>query len=91
MGADNLRQFHRWERWRDIARLLPMAIYIRPGSARFAPASQAAVALARYRVDESDAPLLADMEPPAWVFLHGLMSSLSSSLIRAGRRQNSEA
>jgi nicotinate-nucleotide adenylyltransferase len=86
MGADNLSQFHRWERWREIARLMPMAVYVRPGSLRRAPASMAATALARYRIDESDAPRLADLDPPAWVYLHGLMSPLSSSLIRSERQ-----
>jgi len=83
MGADNMVGFHRWERWRDIARLLPMAVYVRPGSSRLAPASRAATALSRYRIDESEAATLADRKPPAWVYLHGLMSSLSSSAIRA--------
>ncbi|WP_280136842.1 nicotinate-nucleotide adenylyltransferase [Devosia geojensis] len=87
MGADNMVGFHRWERWRDIARLLPMAVYVRPGSSRLAPASRAATALARYRIDESEAATLADRRPPAWVYLHGLMSSLSSTAIRA--RDNS--
>src|SRR3546814_11669287 len=31
MGADNLAQFHRWRNWRDIARLLPIAVFARPG------------------------------------------------------------
>ena len=82
MGADNLTQFHRWERWREIAALMPMAIYVRPGSIRRAPTSPAALALSRYRVDESDAAILADLAPPAWVYLHGMMSPLSSSLLR---------
>ena len=86
MGADNLSQFHRWERWQDVARLMPMAVYVRPGSLRRAPASMAATALARYRIDESDATRLADLDPPAWVYLHGLMSPLSSSLIRNGQQ-----
>src|SRR3546814_8707040 len=41
MGADNLAQFHRWRNWRDIARLLPIAVVARPGydrDARFAVA-----------------------------------------------------
>ncbi|HVX81210.1 MAG TPA: nicotinate-nucleotide adenylyltransferase [Devosiaceae bacterium] len=90
MGADNLSQFHQWERWREIARLMPMAVYVRPGSTRLAPVSPAAVALAPYRVDERDAPLLAAMRPPAWVYLHGLMSSLSSSRIRLERQRKSK-
>ncbi len=31
MGADNLLQFHHWKRWRDIARLMPIAVIARPG------------------------------------------------------------
>ncbi|AJP73341.1 nicotinate-nucleotide adenylyltransferase [Sphingomonas hengshuiensis] len=41
MGADNLAQFHRWERWRDIARQVPIAVIARPGydgNARASPA-----------------------------------------------------
>lgn len=82
MGADNLAGFHRWERWRAIARLVPIAVYVRPGSSRRAPFSRAATALAGYRIEESDAPHLADMAPPAWVYLHGIMSEISSTALR---------
>lgn len=90
MGADNLAQLGRWERWRDIAGMMPMAIYVRPGSNQRAPISQAAVALARYRIDEADAGRLADLDPPAWVYLHGLMSPLSSSRLRREARLTPE-
>lgn len=83
MGADNLAGFHRWEHWRKIAEMVPIAVYVRPGSTRRAVHSPAATALARYRIDESDAALLADMKAPAWVYLNGIMSGLSSSAIRA--------
>jgi nicotinate-nucleotide adenylyltransferase len=91
MGADNLAQFHQWERWTEIAMLMPMAIYVRPGSTQRAPVSPAATALARYRIDEADAPLLADLRPPAWVYLHGLMSSLSSTRLRQEQRLKAKA
>ncbi len=87
MGADNLVDFQRWERWRDIAAMVPMAVYVRPGSSRRAPVSMAASYLARWRVDEDDAPRLASLRAPAWVYLHGRQSTLSSSAIRAGRQQ----
>ncbi|MCB1544067.1 MAG: nicotinate-nucleotide adenylyltransferase, partial [Rhodoblastus sp.] len=32
MGADNLKQFSRWQRWDDIAALAPIAAIDRPGS-----------------------------------------------------------
>ncbi|MCL4158009.1 UNVERIFIED_CONTAM: hypothetical protein GTU68_017269, partial [Idotea baltica] len=31
MGADNLAQFHRWQGWREIAQLMPIAVIDRPG------------------------------------------------------------
>jgi nicotinate-nucleotide adenylyltransferase len=67
--------------------MVPMAIYVRPGSSRRAPVSQAATALSRWRLDEDDAALLANAPPPAWVYLHGRQSTLSSSAIRARRQQ----
>ncbi len=91
MGADSFVSFHRWEHWRRIARLMPLAIYVRPGSSRRAPFSKAAVALARYRLDEKDAAILASATPPAWVYLNGLMSSLSSRSIRRSQKSASGA
>lgn len=82
MGADSLASFHRWDSFRDIAALVPIAVIDRPGYTLAAPASPAARTLARYRVDESEAGLLAGMRPPAWVFLHGPRSSLSSTALR---------
>jgi nicotinate-nucleotide adenylyltransferase len=82
MGADNLAQFHRWERWREIAEVMPIAIIERPGDEDAPLSAPAAHALARFRVDESDAPLLLSMRPPAWVYLHGLKSPLSSTNLR---------
>ena len=32
MGSDNLEQFARWRRWREIARIIPIAVVRRPGS-----------------------------------------------------------
>ena len=32
MGSDNLEQFARWRRWRDIAARIPIAVVRRPGS-----------------------------------------------------------
>ncbi|MCS6758103.1 MAG: nicotinate-nucleotide adenylyltransferase [Candidatus Devosia euplotis] len=83
MGADNLVNFSRWERWQDIAAMVPLAVYVRPGSGRRAPVSMAASALTRWRIDEDDATRLASLPAPAWVYLHGRQSQLSSSAIRA--------
>jgi nicotinate-nucleotide adenylyltransferase len=82
MGADNLRSFYRWQNWRGIANLLPMAVVDRMGSSLYASSGRAAQALARYRLPERLAGRLSGRRPPAWVFLHGLKSPLSSTAIR---------
>ncbi len=82
MGADNLAQFHRWKDWRRIASEIPFAVIDRPPQTLRALAAPAALALARYRLPERDATALARRPPPAWVFLRGMKSNLSSTGLR---------
>jgi nicotinate-nucleotide adenylyltransferase len=82
MGADNFLQFDRWKRWRDIAKLVPIAVVDRPGSTLTALHGRAAEALARYRLDENASACLATTAPPAFVFLHGPRSPMSSTAVR---------
>jgi len=82
MGADNLAQFHRWKGWREIASQVPMAVIDRPPDSFRALASPAARTLASVRIPESEAATLATRPPPAWVFLTGLKSSMSSTGLR---------
>ena len=87
MGADNLRSFHRWQRWRGIANLLPIVVVDRLGPSLYAAASPAGQALWHARIPESAAESLPNRKPPAWAFLHGLKSPLSSTALRALRRE----
>lgn len=84
MGSDNLMHFHRWRGWRAIAATMPIAVIDRPGSTHRAVRTQASAVLDRWRLDESDARLLPTQTPPAWIFLHGPRSHLSSTALRAG-------
>jgi len=86
MGADNLRSFHRWQNWRGIAELVPIAVVDRLGPSLYATASVAAQALGHRRVPESEARSLLSRCTPAWVLLHGLKSPLSSTALRAERQ-----
>jgi nicotinate-nucleotide adenylyltransferase len=88
MGADNLRSFHRWQKWRGIAAMVPMAVVDRLGPSLYAGASAAGQALARARIPEAAARSLPDRKPPAWVYLHGLKSPLSSTALRAARHKS---
>lgn len=85
MGADNLAQFHRWQHWRAIAGLCPIAVVDRPGLSLRSLAGRAAVSLKARRIAERDAMTLSRRRPPAWAFLHGLKSPLSSTALRANR------
>jgi nicotinate-nucleotide adenylyltransferase len=85
MGADNLRSFHRWQRWRGIARLVPIAVIDRLGPSLYATASAAGQAFASARIPEWAARTLPERRPPAWIYLHGLKSPLSSTALRAAR------
>lgn len=82
MGSDNLAGFHRWQEWRAIAKMMPLAIIDRPGSTNRAVRSRAGIALSRHRYDETDGPLLAHAPTPAWLFVHGRRSFLSSTGLR---------
>jgi nicotinate-nucleotide adenylyltransferase len=82
MGADNLRNFHRWQKWQGIAASVPIAVVDRLGASSYAASGMAAQALARWRVPEAAARSLARRRPPAWVYLHGLKSPLSSTALR---------
>jgi nicotinate-nucleotide adenylyltransferase len=87
MGADNLRSFHRWQKWSDIADIVPIAVVDRAGPSLYATAGSAGQALARFRIREETAKSLPGRRPPAWVFLHGLKSPLSSTALRALRKR----
>ena len=89
MGADNLRDFHRWQRWRKIVMTFPIAVIDRPGSTLSFLSSVVAKTFDYARIDEGDAPLLARMRAPAWTFIHGPRSLLSSTALRqTAKRQD---
>ncbi|MEM1377453.1 MAG: nicotinate-nucleotide adenylyltransferase [Pseudomonadota bacterium] len=82
MGADNLASFHKWQNWRTIASTFPIAVIDRPGSTLAYLSSVMAKTFYYARVDENDAPLLPHFEAPAWTFIHGPRSPLSSTELR---------
>ena len=85
MGADCLAQFHRWHRWRHVFQTTPIAVVDRPGWRLAANASPAAQTFASQRLPEAMAPLLTRRTPPAWTFLTGPLSPLSSTRLRSAR------
>lgn len=82
MGADNLATFHRWQRWRGIADLMPIAVIDRPRATLRAVHSKAAHYLAARRVPDHRALRLATRAPPAFIFLYGPRADISSTELR---------
>ncbi|MBM7068713.1 nicotinate-nucleotide adenylyltransferase [Actibacterium sp. 188UL27-1] len=83
MGADNLAQFHRWDRWQSIIQTVPLGVIARPDQRLSARMSKAAERYAAFRLPAQSAPLLARSRAPAWCFVNVPMVDISSSAIRA--------
>jgi nicotinate-nucleotide adenylyltransferase len=81
MGADNLVQFHRWDRWQDILRAVPVAVLARPGAGVQARLSRAAQVFRQVRLARGES--IEGRAPPVWAFINLPMSDASSSAIRA--------
>lgn len=81
MGADNLAQFHRWQRWRHILSRVPVAVLARPGQGVSGLCSPAARAYATARLDRPE--WIARARPPAWGFVTLPLNAASSTEIRA--------
>ena len=81
MGADNLVQFHRWARWRDILARVPVAVMARPGAGL---AARLSVTARTYRAHQVAQPeRLLGRALPAWCFVNMPLNATSSSVIRA--------
>jgi nicotinate-nucleotide adenylyltransferase len=89
MGADSLASFHRWQKWQEIVRGVPIAVIDRPGATLAFLSAKMAKRFADARIDEDDSQMLASLKPPAWTFIHGPRSSLSSTALRRTARRRS--
>lgn len=82
MGADNLSQFPRWRGWMGIVRTVPFAVLPRPTYNHRALAGHAAQRLRVARLVGREAPAIAGMRPPAWVFLPAPQDPSSATAMR---------
>jgi nicotinate-nucleotide adenylyltransferase len=85
MGADNLADIARWERWPQIFQSMPVAVLARPTYSLKALVAKAARRFGRFRLPERAARTLKERRPPAWVFVVGRLSPLSATAIRRAR------
>lgn len=82
MGADNLTQIARWERWTRIFHILPVAVFARPGYHK-SVVGVAARRFARDRLAMDRAQALVRGRPPVWVFFHTQLNPQSGTAIRS--------
>jgi len=83
MGADNLAEFHKWDRWQDIMHMLPVGVMARPNQQLAANCSPAARIFRESRLSAQSSNALPFKEAPSWSLLTGPMDDESSSKIRA--------
>lgn len=81
MGSDNLETFHRWRNWEALARRIPIAVVMRPGTTLAPLSARAAKFFAARKV--RTARRLADATPPALVILDARRNPASATEIRA--------
>lgn len=86
MGADNLVSFHHWRGWTEIMRLVPVAVVARPGYVLAGGLAAAAKRFSSARQPASRAGRLAEMKPPAWVYLTAPLKFISSTALRRQAR-----
>jgi nicotinate-nucleotide adenylyltransferase len=82
MGADNLGQFHKWDRWREIVASVPIGVLARPGNVVAGGLSPTARCFARYRLPARQAAALPKRTAPCWCLVTGPTVDISSSEIR---------
>jgi nicotinate-nucleotide adenylyltransferase len=81
MGSDNLATFHLWRDWQGLARCIPIAVVMRPGTTLAPLKAKAAWHFARAR--RRGERTLAQARPPAFAILDARRSPASATEIRA--------
>ncbi len=82
MGADNLKNFHAWRQWREIARQMPIAVITRPGYNGDAMTSPAMAWFARFVRPRSQSFFWTQWSTPALVILRFRPDPRSATAIR---------
>lgn len=86
MGADNLAQISRWDRWQSIFQAVPIAVFDRPAYSLSALNAKAAQRFARQRVAAERAGGMASSRPPVWSFIRCRLHPASATQIRRSRQ-----
>lgn len=83
MGADTVAEFHRWKDWREIAKLVPIAVLPRAGYDAKAQAASAMGWLSGFVRPDGQAMDWTEWSPPAILFLRLPTNPTSATSLRA--------
>ena len=83
MGADNLADFHKWEKWNWIMENIPVGVMARHGEQLKAGLSRAAFRYRNSRLSNIAASRLPHSKAPVWTLIGGPMYQESSTEIRS--------
>ena len=83
MGSDTVPNFHQWRRWREIARIVPIAVIPRPGYDSAAHAARAMGWLRRFVRPSSQARQWTEWSAPAILMLRLPPDPTSATRLRA--------
>lgn len=85
MGADNLVQFPKWHKWREILGATPIAIFNREGFKDKALTGEVVTEFSAYKIE--NLAKLATSIPPAWAFMDIETPKISATQIRAKEKR----
>ena len=83
MGADNLLQITRWQRWRAIFRSVDVAVFRRPSYDVGVLRGKAAQRFSRQRLDPAKAKRVGRGKKPVWILFNNRLNPLSATQLRA--------
>lgn len=83
MGADNLANFHKWQKWNWIIENIPVGVMARHGEQLRAGFSRVAYRYRNSRLKDLAACRLAHCQAPVWTLIGGPMYQESSTEIRS--------
>ena len=86
MGADNLIDFHHWQKWREIFNDISIVVFKRHGYNNKALKSIASKTYSQYKIIENPIHKFYFKQTPSWIWLANKEIKISSSEIRKKRK-----
>ena len=86
MGADNLINFHHWEKWREIFNNISIVVFKRHGYNHKALKSISSKTFSHFQIVSNPINLVHFNQLPSWVWVNNLEIRISSTEIRKHRQ-----